>query len=101
MDVLANQELVVKIVEDAKGRTSARKIQKAFNAGTGLSVSKDVLVKYLKSIGLKICRRRYKPLLTEVHKMTRFVFGTKYQHETWESWVDLDEKWYVLAVVAF
>jgi len=96
MDVLANHEAVVKIVEDAKGRTSARKLAKAFKFMTGIAVSRKVLVKHLKSIGLQIARRRYAPMLTEVHKLTRYTFGTRYQHDQFENWVDLDEKWYVL-----
>lgn len=95
MDVLENQEAVIKIVEDANGRISGRRLEAAFRNATGIAVTRKTLVKYLKSIGLQICRRRYKPMLTEVHKMTRFMYGQQYMHQEWDRWIDLDEKWFV------
>ena len=95
MDVLANQKAVVHILKDRKGRVSGRRLQAAFRDMTGIAVSRSTLVRYLKTLNLKITRRRYSPMLTPTHKMTRSRFGSKYMHENFDCWIDLDEKWCV------
>ena len=93
MDVLEYQQALVEIVVDKKGRVSGRRLVAAFKNKTGISVSRGTLVKYLKSLNLKICRRRYCPKMTEIHKMTRKRFGHKYRDENFDNWIDVDEKW--------
>ena len=95
MDLLTNQEAVIKIIVDKKGRISGRRLQAAFRNATGIAVSRQTLVRHLKKPNLKITRRRYAPVLTENHKMTRSRFGTKYRANDFDRWIDLDEKWFV------
>ena len=92
MDMLANHEAVVRIIKKKKGRISGRRLEAAFRNMTGVAVSRQTLVAHLKTLNLKICRRRYAPCLTQTHKMTRHRFGWKYKEEKFDRWIDLDEK---------
>jgi hypothetical protein len=98
MDVLTNHETVISILVNRKGRVSGRRLAAAFKIATGLAVARSTLVRHLKGLGLEICRRRYSPVLTETHKVTRHRFGTKYRHEKFDRWIDLDEKWLVFVL---
>ena len=93
MDVLEYQQALVDIIVEKKGRVSGRRLVAAFKNKTGISVSRSTLVNYLKTLNLKICRRKYCPKLTATHKMTRKRFGHKYRDENFDNWIDVDEKW--------
>jgi hypothetical protein len=102
MDSLENHLALIEIVVDAKGRLSKRRMAAKFFRQTGVNISADTLVRHLKTLKVEVCRRRYCPQLTEVHKVQRYVFGSKYNEERWKYWLDVDEKWfYVVRVKGF
>ena len=92
MDSLENHLALIEIVVDAKGRLSKRRMAAKFFRQTGVNISADTLVRHLKTLKVEVCRRRYCPQLTEVHKVQRYVFGSKYNEERWKYWLDVDEK---------
>ena len=101
MDILANNEAVIKILVDKKGRVSGRRLQVAFKNMTGIAVSRQTLVRHLKTMNLEIARRRYCPKISPTHKQTRHRFGSKYLHDNFDRWIDLDEKWYLFILPLF
>ena len=57
MDILEYQEAAREILFEKKGRVSGRRLTAAFRNKTGIAVSRNTLVRYLKTLNLKICRR--------------------------------------------
>ena len=102
MDDFNNQEALVNILVEAKGRISKRRIGAKFRKQTGKSISDSTLVRKLKDLKVMVKRRRYKPVLTKTHKWTRYFYGCKYVNERYHNWIDLDEKWfYVVRIKGF
>ena len=102
MDSLENHLALIEIVVDAKRRLSKRRMAAKIFRQTGVNISADTLVRQLKTLKVEVCRRRYCPQLTELHKVQRYVFGSKYNEERWKYWLDVDEKWfYVVRIKGF
>jgi len=88
------EQALVSILVKRKGRVNKRSLSRLVKEETGKEISTSSLVRKLKDLKVEVKRRRYAPLLTPVHKLTRYYYGAKWADERYRFWIDLDEKWF-------
>lgn len=94
LDQPKNHAALIAIVVHRRGRVNKRKLARMFEDKTGIKVHCSTIYRHLKKHDLEVKRRRYVPKLREHHKSWRYMYGNNHLRQSWEHWVDLDEKWF-------
>ena len=88
------ERVLIGILKKRKGRVSLRNMTKLFAEKSGVDVSQNTLWRKLHEMKVIVTKQQYTPMLTPVHKLTRYFYGGKLLRERFRFWVDIDEKWF-------
>ena len=88
------EQVLIGILKTKKGRVSIRRTTKLFQEKSGVNVSMSTLLRKLHEMKAIVTKQQYVPMLTPVHKLTRYFYGGKLLRERFRYWVDIDEKWF-------
>ena len=88
------EQVLIGILKTKKGRVSIRRTTKLFQEKSGVNVSMSTLLRKLHEMKAIVTKQQYVPMLTPVHKPTRYFYGGKLLRERFRYWVDIDEKWF-------
>jgi hypothetical protein len=61
---------------------------------TSSSIPRSTVQRLLVEDNVSICSKRSIPLLNAAHMATRLKFCRQHRKNSWDNWVDIDEKWF-------
>ena len=72
-------------------------LQEALEKATGVKLSTSTIWRIVKAEWTEV-RKSMKPPLSEDQRRDRLSWALKHRRNTWQAWVDIDEKWFYLYV---